>query len=196
MIAVASTNGHLRTTQQASINPSPNGLLPSSNGENKQGDRGANGRFVIGNKGGPGNPFSRQVADLRKAFLEAATPDRMKELSDELFTQAKAGDVAAAKLLLSYVLGKPADVPNPDRTDLDAMQILRAWPSAVEATTLLLNLVAPGCVLDLCQGSLESSGGEVKAGEAKLLDAATRFPTQVQDFNKAADTARARQYGG
>ena len=32
--------------------------------------RDASGRFTRGNKGGPGNPFARQVGQLRKALLQ------------------------------------------------------------------------------------------------------------------------------
>src|SRR5258708_21721176 len=36
-----------------------------------------------------------------------------------LVEKARAGDVSAAKLLLSYKLGKPAPAPNPDQIDRD-----------------------------------------------------------------------------
>ena len=36
-------------------------------------DRDNLGRFQLGNKGGPGNPFNRQVAALRKTLLNRVT---------------------------------------------------------------------------------------------------------------------------
>ena len=66
---------------------------PIPKGENGEGEgRGSNGRFAKGWRGGPGNPFAAKVARLRKALL----------------AQAKTGDVAAVRELLSRCLG-PAE---------------------------------------------------------------------------------------
>jgi len=81
--------------------------------------REANGRFALGNKGGPGNPFARQVAALRQTLLNRATPKDFEEVADELIKKAKTGDVAAIKLLFQYTLGKPAPSPDPDHLDVD-----------------------------------------------------------------------------
>ena len=81
--------------------------------------REANGRFAKGNKGGPGNPFARQVAALRQTLLNRATPKDFEEVADELIKKAKTGDVAAIKLLFQYTLGKPAPCPDPDHLDVD-----------------------------------------------------------------------------
>src|SRR5215475_13270359 len=69
-------------------------------------DHEANGRFARGNKAGRGNPHARQVAALRKALLETVTEQDMIEIAHALMIQAKMGDVAAAKLLIAYTLGK------------------------------------------------------------------------------------------
>jgi hypothetical protein len=81
--------------------------------------REANGHFAKGNKGGPGNPFARQVAALRQTLLNRATPKDFEEVADELIKKAKTGDVAAIKLLFQYTLGKPAPCPDPDHLDVD-----------------------------------------------------------------------------
>ena len=81
--------------------------------------RDANGRFAIGNDGGPGNPFARQTAALHSAFLQRATPQDMKAIADKLFEQAKAGNVVAAKLVLQYTIGKPAPAVQPDNLDAE-----------------------------------------------------------------------------
>ena len=81
--------------------------------------RDANGRFAIGNDGGPGNPFARQTAALHSAFLQRATPEDMKAIADKLIEQAKDGNVAAAKLVLQYTIGKPAPAVQPDNLDAE-----------------------------------------------------------------------------
>ena len=63
--------------------------------------RDAKGRFAAGNAGGPGNPFARQVAALRQALLDSVTPADMQAVAKALIQHAVAGNVQAAKLLLS-----------------------------------------------------------------------------------------------
>src|SRR5205807_1722116 len=58
--------------------------------------RDAQGRFVKGNEGGPGNPFARRVAELRKAAMAAVTPEDMGAIMAIMAQKAKEGDVAAA----------------------------------------------------------------------------------------------------
>ena len=57
-----------------------------------------------------------------------------------LKAKAMEGDVAAAKLLLSYAIGKPVDPPNPDTLDLDEFGILvKNHEVPPETFTALLN---------------------------------------------------------
>jgi hypothetical protein len=84
--------------------------------------RDSNGRFAAGNSGGPGNPFARQVAGLRRALIDAVTPDDFHAIAQKLLKLALAGNVQAAKLLLAYTVGKPQPAPEPDRLDADEWQ--------------------------------------------------------------------------
>src|SRR5687768_3106426 len=61
-------------------------------------DRDAQGRFAAGNRGGPGNPFARQVAALRSTLIGCVTHEDIMAVAYTLLERAKAGDVAAAKL--------------------------------------------------------------------------------------------------
>lgn len=83
--------------------------LPSPNGDN---GRERNGQFSKGNPGGPGNPQARRVAQLRKAMLDAVTPEDFATIVANLVKLAKAGDLAAVKELFNRTLGTavPADV--------------------------------------------------------------------------------------
>jgi hypothetical protein len=65
------------------------------------------GRFLAGNPGGPGNPYAKRVANLRKALLKAVTEEDMVEVVHALTAKARKGDVAAAKVLLNRVFGPP-----------------------------------------------------------------------------------------
>src|SRR5438067_9009485 len=81
--------------------------------------RDAKGSFTKGNRGGPGNPLARQVAQLRKTLVNFVTEDDMKHIAFVLKMKAEGGDLQAIKLLYQYVLGKPTDTVDPDRVDVD-----------------------------------------------------------------------------
>jgi hypothetical protein len=57
---------------------------------------------------------SRRVAALRWALLHCLTAEDLLAVTDRLVQLALAGDVAAAKLLLEYTIGKPPKAVNPD----------------------------------------------------------------------------------
>ena len=66
------------------------------------------GRFVVGNPGGPGNPFARRVAELRRELLDFLEPQRLRDLTAKLYGMAMDGNLAAAKLVLAYALASRA----------------------------------------------------------------------------------------
>ena len=71
-------------------------------------------RFDAGSKGTPPGPFARRVAALRQVLYEAASGEAFRDAIDSLIERAKKGDVAAAKLVLHYALGKPHEAVDPD----------------------------------------------------------------------------------
>jgi hypothetical protein len=83
----------------------------------------AKGRFRPGNPGGPGNPFARRIAELRKIIVDALNDAEMLAITHAMIVRAKAGDVSAARLLYQYALGKPAKAANPDRVDIDEFNL-------------------------------------------------------------------------
>ncbi len=132
-----STNGPENTQASANDTPPP-----------KPGRR-ADGKFAPGNPGGPGNPFGRKVAALRRAFCAAVQPDELQAIL-QLFTQkAIAGDKEAAKLVLSYVLGRPGGVPDPDRLDLEEWRQHLCNPVTAQALEKVCGALPHAAVLRL-----------------------------------------------
>ncbi len=121
---------------------------PSSNGQD------AKGRFKKGNKASEGNPFARRAARLRTIALAAVTDQDVRAVVQKLLGQAKAGDVAAAKLLLAYVIGKPTQAVDPDRVDLDEFRLLDEYPTPAKVIRLLLDGLPPDLVVDLARDVL------------------------------------------
>lgn len=97
-----------------SVQPSPNG---------RNGKRESNGRFAKGNPGGPGNPFLRQVNQIRSMILEAVSEDDLREVVNALVARAKDGDVAAAREVFNRLVGRPADSIGPERLELERQKI-------------------------------------------------------------------------
>ena len=65
------------------------------------------GQFAVGNPGGPGNPFGKRVAQLRKLLLEYVSDEDLKHCVEALVREATEGDIAAIRLVLQYTIGKP-----------------------------------------------------------------------------------------
>ena len=63
--------------------------------------------FTKGNPGGPGRPKKSIEEKYSKAVYSAIKPEDLKEIIAMISKAAKRGDVQAAKLLLSYVIGMP-----------------------------------------------------------------------------------------
>ena len=93
---------------------------PSTNGTS---GRKSNGQFAEGNKCGTGNPYARRVARLRSTLLDAVGENGLADIVQGMVTAAKGGDVAAAKLLLSYLLGKPVESVEPDYVEIHERQL-------------------------------------------------------------------------
>jgi hypothetical protein len=91
-------------------------------------DHDATGRFVAGNRGGPGNPLGRRAAEMRQILIDALTDDALRKLADAMVARAQEGSVTAAKLLLSYTLGKPPAAAECDGPDTRSE---RAFPTGI-----------------------------------------------------------------
>jgi len=58
-------------------------------------------------------------------LLRSATEQNVERLANMLMERAFAGDMAAAKLLLLYWIGKPKEVVEPDRVDVEEWELAR-----------------------------------------------------------------------
>ena len=75
------------------------------------------GRFAKGNKGGPGNAVAERRRLLRQAALAAVSPETVRDILAAVVVRALTGDMAAAKLVLNYVVGKSETMPDTDDGD-------------------------------------------------------------------------------
>ena len=140
--------------------------------------RASNGRFARGNPGGTGNPFARQVAALRQGLLDAVSPEDMAAIAQALAEKAKQGDVAAAKVLLGYLVGKPAPAPDPDRMDMEEVGRLRERAGLLRDMTPLFHAPDAGLFLDILREvrSAKTGGLASRLGAALRLSANENAP--------------------
>src|SRR3984957_8505813 len=109
-------------SQSAASKNDPQPTLTENLGSTKKAspkDRDTGGKFTKGNAGGPGNPHARSCARMLEMFRNAISEDEMFQLCRMLFMKAVGGDISAAKIILSYKIGKPLPAPHPDSIDRD-----------------------------------------------------------------------------
>jgi hypothetical protein len=121
----------------------------TSGKEQNNNGRDARGRFIPGNKGGPGNPFARKVAELRKTLVNFVTEDDMKHIAFVLKERAMGGELAAIKLLFQYILGKPTEAIDPDRLDVDEWQKLQETARPAEEMTTVMGRLPLNTLMDV-----------------------------------------------
>src|SRR5262249_47953035 len=64
--------------------------------------RSGDGRFAPGNQIATGNPGNKRMRELRKALIDSATPEAVREVGEALQEMARGGDVQAAKVWLDH----------------------------------------------------------------------------------------------
>lgn len=122
--------------------------------------RDESGRFAEGNRLARGNPFNRRMAEMRQAMLNAVSPEDLQDVIRQVVVKARLGDLAAAKLVLSYVVGKPSTPVEPDRVDLDEWKLHTERP----ATSQVEGLMVGGCRPDLANLTIRAM--DVNVGDA------------------------------
>lgn len=79
--------------------------------------RAEGGQFARGNKLARGNPNNRRMGELRKVLLDAVEPRHVEGVYRVMLRAALEGDIAAARVVLDYAVGKPmqaVEVSGPD----------------------------------------------------------------------------------
>jgi hypothetical protein len=113
---------------------------PASVAENASG-RDANGRFAQGNPGGPGNPYYRRQAELKRMLLASVTDVDIQSVMLVLLSLARGGDLAAIKLFLEYTVGKPSKEVDPDKEELHEWQLQQQTPRLEQVLDVMANSI-------------------------------------------------------
>jgi hypothetical protein len=137
--------------------------------------RTANGRFAVGNGGGPGGP-RRRAHELKVAAEEAVSPDVIRGVMRKVSVLALQGNLTAARILLERTLGRAAEVPVAEpldiqsprlRTAADCTAALQKVADALVAGTI--DVAAAKVLVDLIQTQAKLiEVGELEARLAEL----------------------------
>lgn len=101
-------------------------------GENN--GRDARGYFAAGNKFSKGNLGNARMKELRRALLECGTPERVAAVEKTLYQAAVGGDVAAIRVWLEHMVGKPVqavEVSGPDGSAIGLADVVSAVMEAL-----------------------------------------------------------------
>jgi hypothetical protein len=88
---------------------------------------------------------------MRKVLLECVSEDDLREIIAEVIEQAKEGDLGAAKLVLSYVVGKPVATVDPDRVDVEEFHLLQEETCSGAQFSNVLNGVPAGLACEVLE---------------------------------------------
>ena len=191
-----------------SYTPQSNGSSPTghANAQPPAADEGrdARGRFTKGNKGGPGNPFARKVAALRRAMVNFVSEDDLKHIVFVIKMRAEGGDMAAAKLLLQYVIGKPTETVDPDRVDIDEWEKLQEQARPAQEMSAIMDGVPAHLACTMakiawpCRTAKQFSGPMlegIKAMDARDAEQAASAKQQAEERGAGSGDPRPTPVG-
>ncbi len=144
------------------------------------------GRFA---KGNPGNPFARKLAAIRRAICEAVTEDEFRALARRFFVQAQHGDMAAAKLLFGYAVGRTVEPVDPDTLDQHEWQLFQNTPVPPQDVYRILNSMPAGLACLLVSILLPNTEDKIKILWWKKMQSDMK-KQERKDKRQAARAAR------
>jgi hypothetical protein len=121
------------------------------------------------------------VAALRQRIINRVRPADLDQIVDGLVTKAKAGDFAATKLLLGYLVGKPAGVVNPDTLEMEEWQLRAKAPSADEQSQVMTR--SPFDLANVMAGTMEEvqwakANRQIDEAQVRWAAQDTKAPTR------------------
>jgi hypothetical protein len=150
-------------------------------------ERGPRGRFKPGNPGGPGGQH-RRGSDLRRAAIEAFTPERIAAMIRKATIKALEGDLAAMRFVFDQTCGRPAEAPVEAAPMEFSLPPLHTADDCARGAQLLIEAFTSGRVnSQAAKVLLEMIQTRLKAIEVTELD------ERLTQLEQAADLAPGRR---
>jgi hypothetical protein len=103
------------------------------------------------------------------------TAEDIQAVAARLVEAAKGGDVSAARLLLSYALGKPAEAVDPDTLDVREWDLFGQQSTPAAQVDCVLGSIPVSLACDIARAALP---GLRDAAAAQLVEALTEQPEE------------------
>ncbi len=145
-------------------------------------ERDDRGRFATGNRGGPGGSRRRSFV-LRRAAEEAITEEHVEAMVRKATRMGLEGNLAAIKLVLDRVCGKPVDAP----TKPEPMEFRLPRLRTVEECNAAIDRLMDG----LCEGAIDRANGKLMldAIQARIRAIeATEFEQRIRALEQSTGT--------
>jgi hypothetical protein len=111
------------------------------------------------------------VAALRSRLLRLVTPEDFDLIAQQLLRLARGGNLAAIKLLFSYVIGRPTDWVDPDTLDRQEYEQYERELSVFKTLTPIIQALPPDLALAMVHAARPIVTGEAAQELAqKCLD--------------------------
>jgi hypothetical protein len=150
------------------------------------GERTPDGRFAKNNSGGPGNPHARHCARMLALLRASISDEEMVSIIRMLVEKAQGGDVSAAKLILSYKLGKPGPAPNPDEIDRDEWEHFQRDTIKLDEVQQVLGSLPARVGNDIARAALPVIG---QAQREQLASQLVENPPDTRKLTEESDVA-------
>jgi len=154
------------------------------------GGRDAAGRFAAGNKGGPGNPYNRRVAQLKIWLAEVVDEAGIKAMGKKLMEMAIAGEIAAARVLFQYVMPKHVE---PDRMNLQEWGLFKEGADMFAEMPALLTRPGPELPLEMVRTTMATQTERFRGMLVNLLRTPQDKMADVSEL-MVSDPAAAMEY--
>jgi hypothetical protein len=102
-------------------------------------------------------------------MCEAVSEDDMREIVQVMKQRAKEGDVAAAKLIFSYTVGRPAEMVNPDTLDDEEMRQYLRQPELAAGMPGVLQTIDPETCCDIVRVARPGMVGAMREQMAEAM---------------------------
>ncbi len=135
---------------------------------------------------------------LRRALLDAVTPENIQAIVRQMIHKACEGDVAAARLVLAYAVGKPDRAVDPDTVEVHEFQLWQQSAIANQDLSGVLGRMQAGLANKICRAAVppvqettaDNLGQALRESIPEDGPSAAAAPETTTDLPAAANSSR------
>jgi len=114
----------------------------------------------------------------------------MQAIVRKMTDMAVAGSIPAMRLLMQYVIGKPASAPNPDRVAIDEWNVHKETAAMTEDVPSVMKSLEPEACLDMARKVRPIMSERSMRKYAKELDGSSVLPERTSSHESTSPPHR------